>query len=235
MHLVVNQVVELEHVHVADGHRPVKGLPGAAVVQDGLAAFGQPGEPQHLLDFRFRRAVEHRRGDGQTVAQVAGQLQYFGIRKPGEVDLALTDGVVHLIEVGANLPDLALLVKQGIDLIADALGSPAEVGLEHLADVHAGRHAQWIEDDVHRLAVVIKGHVLNRHDDRNHALVAVPPGHLVARLNAALDGQVNLDDLEHARVEVVAAFQFRALVLENLLQALGAGLQLLFRAFDLLV
>ncbi len=39
---------------------------------------------------------------------------------------------------------------------------------------------------------------------RHHALVAVTAGHLVARLDAALDGQEHLDHLQHARSQVVA-------------------------------
>jgi hypothetical protein len=54
------------------------------------------------------------------------------------------------------------------------------------------------------VAVLVEGHVFDRHDHRDHALVAVPAGHLVAGLHATLDGQVDLDDLQHARREIVA-------------------------------
>ena len=37
VHLVVDQVVQLQHVHVADGDRAIERLAGAAVVQHGLA------------------------------------------------------------------------------------------------------------------------------------------------------------------------------------------------------
>jgi hypothetical protein len=35
-------------------------------------------------------------------------------------------------------------------LIAETLGRPAEMGFEHLADVHARRHAERIQHDVDR-------------------------------------------------------------------------------------
>ena len=35
-------------------------------------------------------------------------------------------------------------------MATEALGGPTEVGLEHLADVHARGHAQGIEHDVDR-------------------------------------------------------------------------------------
>ena len=44
VHLVVDQVVELEHVHVADRDLAIERLAGAAVVQHGLAAQRQVGE-----------------------------------------------------------------------------------------------------------------------------------------------------------------------------------------------
>jgi hypothetical protein len=54
------------------------------------------------------------------------------------------------------------------------------------------------------LAVLVEGHVLDGHDHGDHALVAVTAGHLVTGLDAPLDRQIDLDDLEHARRQVVA-------------------------------
>ena len=56
----------------------------------------------------------------------------------------------------------------------------AEVRLQHLADVHSRRHAQRVQDDIHRRPVGQVGHVLVRQDDRDDALVPVASGHLVA-------------------------------------------------------
>ena len=119
------------------------------------------------------------------------------------------------------------------DLGAQALRGPAQVGLENLPDVHARRHAQRIQHDVHRRAVGHVRHVLDRNDGGNHALVAVASRHLVARLHAALHRQVHLDHLEHARRQIIARGDLRLLLLEALfkrlaltLQALGDRLQL---------
>src|SRR6218665_1649885 len=48
--------------------------------------------------------------------------------------------------------------------------------------------AQRVEHDVGRRAVGHVRHVFDRNDLRDHPLVAMAPGHLVARLQAALDG-----------------------------------------------
>ena len=75
-------------------------------------------------------------------------------------------------------------------------------------------------------------HVLDRHDHRHHALVAVAAGHLVARLDAALHGQVHLDHLQHARREVVARGDLGLLVLEALVELFLVALDLLLRALE---
>jgi hypothetical protein len=101
------------------------------------------------------------------------------------------------------------------DAQADALGRPAQVGFEDLADVHPRRHAQRVQHDVDRRAVGHVGHVLDRHDARDDALVAVAAGHLVARLQAALHRQVDLDHLQHARGQFVALRELLALLFEG--------------------
>jgi hypothetical protein len=107
--------------------------------------------------------------------------------------------------------------------------------LEHLADVHARGHAQRIEHDVDRCAVLEIGHVLDRHDGRDHALVAVAAGHLVAGLHAALHRQVHLDHLEHARGEIIPGGDLRALLLQALVEAFCCSLQALGGGFELRV
>ena len=75
--------------------------------------------------------------------------------------------------------------------------------LEDLADVHPARHAERVEDDVDRGAVRQVGHVLLGQDLRDHALVAVAAGHLVADADLALLRDRHPDQAVHARLEVV--------------------------------
>ena len=70
------------------------------------------------------------------------------------------------------------------DLEAERLGRTAEVRFEHLADVHARRHAERVQHDVNRSAVREERHVFFRHDLGDDALVAVAAGHLVADARA---------------------------------------------------
>jgi hypothetical protein len=76
---------------------------------------------------------------------------------------------------------------------------------EDLTDVHAARHAQRVEQDVDRRSVLHERHVLVRHDAGDDALVAVTTGHLVTDRQRTLGRDVDLDHLEHARRQLVAA------------------------------
>ena len=82
---------------------------------------------------------------------------------------------------------------------------PAQVGFENLADVHSARHAQGIQQNVDRRAVIEERHVFLRDDAGDNALVAVPAGHLVADRQLPLGGDIDLDHFQHAAGEFVAA------------------------------
>src|SRR4051794_2129999 len=76
--------------------------------------------------------------------------------------------------------------------------------LEDLADVHAARHAERVEQDVDGAPVLEERHVLLGDDLRDDALVAVASGELVALGDLALLRDVDADELVHARAKVVA-------------------------------
>src|SRR5690606_16653567 len=212
MHLVVDQVVQLQHVHVADGSGALELVAGTPIEQLHLAAFRQIGQFQHGLDLALLGTVEHRGGHRHALAQVVGQVQHFLIVQVVQAFLATTDLVVDLVQELAQIGDLALLFEHQVDLLAQPLGRQAQVGFEDLPDVHPRGYAQRVEHDVHRRAVGIMGHVFDRHDHRYHTLVTVATGHLVARLDATLDRQVHLDDLQYARCQVIALLQLALLV-----------------------
>ena len=73
-------------------------------------------------------------------------------------------------------------------LEAELGGGVAEVGFENLAHVHTAGHAERIEQDVDRRPVREERHVLFGQDLRDHTLVAVTAGHLVADRNLPFRG-----------------------------------------------
>ena len=133
------------------------------------------------------------------------------IADPGEAfDL------LRFLEVVEDLLLLDAVEDRRGDLEAERLGRDAEVRFEHLADVHTRRHAERVQADVDRRAVREERHVFFRHDPGDDALVAVTAGHLVTDRELALRGDVDLDLLDDAGIDVVAALDLvhRALVLE---------------------
>ncbi len=232
VHLVVDQVVQLQHVHVADRDFALEALARATVVQDGLTAERQVRECKHVLDLFLVRTVEHRRRHRHAVTQVAGERNDLIVRERGDVGLLAAGLVVDLIEETANRRRASRLIEHAPDLETDALRCPAEMRFQDLADVHTRRHTERIEHDVDRRTVLGVRHVFDWNDRRHDALVSMASRHLVARLNAALHGQVHLDHLQDARRQIVARGDLRALLFVALLELLALRLQTLRSTLD---
>ena len=92
------------------------------------------------------------------------------------------------------------------------------MGFQDLPDVHARRNAERVQNDVDRRSVGEIRHVLFGENPGQDALVAVPAGHLVADLQLALDGDEDLDHLDHAGRELVATLQAVDLLLRHAMQ-----------------
>ena len=136
-----------------------------------------------------------------------------------------------LLQVTADVLLLDAVEHRRGELQAQQLRRPAQVRFQHLADVHARRHAQRIQHDVHRRSIRQERHVLLRHDLGDHALVAVAAGHLVAHRQLALGGDIDLDRLDDAAVHAFAGFGALQLLVVLHLQIV----ELLFEAADDLV
>ena len=191
------------------------GFAGTAVDQRRLAGFVETRHFQHALDIRFARAVEHGRCHRHADAQILRELQHFLVRQIRHVALVgffAIGGFQLVAQIGQArllaLPHMRLIgVEHLPDLLAEIGRSPAEMRFQNLPHIHARRHAERIQHDIDRRAVFEIRHVLDRHDARDDALVAVTAGHLVARLQLALHGDEHLDHLHHARRQFVAALQ----------------------------
>ena len=90
-----------------------------------------------------------------------------------------------------------------------------------------------VQHQIDRRAVVEERHVLDRHDARHDALVAVAAGHLVAGLQLALHRDEDLDHLHHAGRQLVAALQLLDLAVEPRLQPADRGVELALQRLDL--
>src|SRR4051794_5062562 len=208
--LVVDQVGQLQDVHVADGDRVVVELAGATVAQDGLAV----GLDQPLAVHRFGVEVLEDRLDGRVLA---GSLFLVPVRavehRGGDERAGL--GVGAGLRLGAADRRIAdLLAALGVG--PAPTGCVAEVRFEHLTDVHPARHAERVEDDVDRGPVVQIGHVLDRKDLGDDALVAVAAGQLVADRDLALLGHIDADQLVDPGRELMTVFTGEHLDVDDL-------------------
>jgi hypothetical protein len=168
MHLVVDQVVQLQIVHEANRDGALERFTGAAVIEAGLRLGGRElqtggfvvreGEVEHHADLFFRGTVEHRRGKRNAIAQIARHGHQLVVGKAVEIFL-LARAVVHLVQEGADLADLFGL-EHFLNAPAETLGSPAEMHFKHLTDVHTRRYAQWVKTDIKRSTVLKEWHIL---------------------------------------------------------------------------
>ena len=243
MHLLDDEVMQLQIVHVADRHGTFERLTRTTVVEarlrlrrgelEALSLGIREGEVQNHADLLFRRTVKDRRGKGHAVLEVVGEDEDLVVRQAVEI-FVLARAVVNLIEEVADLTDL-LGAQHLFDAPTDALGGPAEVNFEHLTDVHTRRHAQRVQDDVGGTAVCHVRHVFDRADLGDHTLVAVTAGHLVARLQTTTFGNVHLDHLQNARRKFVTARELVFLDLVLAFVVFARGFNRLAREFNLML
>ena len=128
-----------------------------------------------------------------------------------------------------------LLFQHGVDLVADTFRSHTQVGFEDLTDVHTRRYAQRVQYDVYRRTVFIVRHIFDRVDLRNYTLVTVTTCHLVTRLDTAFNRQIYLNNLQHARCQIVALSDFAAFRFEFFLELVFQFVVLLSQLLQLIL
>ena len=220
----------------AAGH--VVGLHRQDLLQGVSRAVGLERPDFHFaeaLAAELRLAAERLLRDEAVRAGAAGvDLIIDEVVELEEVDPADRDVVIEFLTGAAVIElTLAVLTQTGLDerladcflvravkdrrsdLPAERLRRIAEVHLEHLTDVHTGRHAQRVEHDVERCAVRQVRHILAREDAGHDTLVAVAACHLVADGDLTLLRDVHAHDLVDTRGHLVAVFAGEALDVDH--------------------
>ena len=106
---------------------------------------------------------------------------------------------------------------------------------EDLTDVHTRRHAERVQDDLDRRSIGQVRHVFFRKNARDHALVTVASGHLVADRQLALHRDVDLHHLDDARRKFIALLHLADLLVGDLAQHVDLARGHLLDLVDLLV
>ena len=105
---------------------------------------------------------------------------------------------------------------------------------QNLADIHPRRHAQRIEHHIDRTAIGHIGHILDWHDMRNNAFIAMASSHLVTGLQTAFNGHIHFDHFLHARRQFVTLRQLLAFFLKSDIEVLACLLQAIAQRLKLL-
>ncbi|SVK46317.1 Uncharacterised protein [Acinetobacter baumannii] len=138
MHFIVNQVVQFQHVHIADSNLALELLTGTAIEQRDLTGGRDTAHFQQLLDFSLFRTVKHRRCDRHTFFQVLCQTQHFVVAEGVQVNFLanVVAQIVGLLDELTQLGHFLLLLQHLVDLLTDAFRSHTQVGFQDLTDVH---------------------------------------------------------------------------------------------------
>jgi hypothetical protein len=167
------------------------------------------------------------------LARVGATVEFFVAHVGNDVgELRVLEQRLQLAPHGSVLE---LLFSSFGDLLAQNETGPSQVSFENLAHIHTAWHAQRVQNDFHRRSVFEVRHILFRQNARDHALVAVTAGHLVAHTQLALHGDVDLDQLDHARRQFVALGELVLLLVDDLLEHIDLARGHLLDLVDLLV
>ena len=109
-----------------------------------------------------------------------------------------------IAQIFADLFLLDSIENRRSDFESEGFGSNSKVSFQYLANVHAARHAERVEHNVHRCSIRKKRHVFFGNDAGDNAFIPVAAGHLIAHAQFALAGDINFDLLDDAWIDVVA-------------------------------
>src|SRR6202158_1835317 len=234
VNLVVHQVRQLQHVDVAHGDRLFELLSSHAVVKSRLARSRQTGVFEQRLDLAFLGTVEHWRSHEHALGQGRGHGFQFLVTHVGN-DVSQLRALEQRLQLAPDGFRPRVLLEQFRDPLAQHEASPSEMGFENLAHVHTAGYAERVEHDFHGRSVFEVRHILFRQNAGNDALVPVTAGHLVTDTQLALHGDVDLDQLDHARGQLVALGQFFFLLVDDLFEHVDLTRSHLFDLVDLLI
>ena len=195
---------------------------------------GRPADGQQRLDLALLRAVKHRSPEPDAFLH-AGRYAHQHLVVEFEQLAQRRRSREFLLHHLADVCRIGVCFQQRCNLLAQSVRRPSEVRLQNLAHIHTRRHAQWVQHDLHRSSIGQIRHVFLGKNARDHALVAVAAGHLVANRQLALHGDIDLHQLDHARRQLIALLQLGHLLVGDLAQHFDLPRSHLLDLIDLLV
>ena len=154
MDLVVDQVMQLHHIDIANRHLAIERLTRTAVHQGDLPRGFHARILQHLDNVALMRTVEDRRRNRNTAAEVLGQLEDLIVVHRSDVfginffPVNFFETFLELLRCGVsgNFQKLA-------NLLAHTGTGPTQMSLQDLPNIHPRRHAKRVQAEVYRSTI----------------------------------------------------------------------------------
>src|SRR5450830_363769 len=224
MHFIINQMMQLENMHVTEGYFTLKRFTSTTIVQrylvfrwchtELLRDMVRESQIQHTTDFTFVRAVKHRSCKWNTIFQVIRQFQDLSISKAVDI-FRFARFVINLLQEFTQFFNFCFCFQHFADTQAQTFCCPAQMDFENLTNVHPRWNTQWVQHDVCWSTVGHVWHVFDRNDARNHTLITVTTRHFVTWLQATFNSQVNLDHFLYACWQLIALCQLGTFFFES--------------------
>ena len=186
MDLIVYQMMQFQIMHVSDRNRRIEILACPSVTQPYLTITGNLHTFPYLAVFSVIGEILH---DLFRNIILMLLFKFF----PFQIDI-----IIGKFESICNVIFLRTVKHRRRHVKAKRPGSQRQMNLQHLSDIHTGRHAQRIQHDIQRTAVRQIRHILYRQHAGNHTLVTMTAGHLISYGNLSLLCYINADSLINA-------------------------------------
>ena len=206
MDLIIDEMMELQHVFPADRDLIVQFFTGTAIIEVRLRTGRKACCLQGRCEVFISAAVEDRGRDMDTGLGRFRHAVFF------EIIAAVDEALLHFFilrraDTGCH---------RRMDLFAEHVAGPGKMDLQDLSDVHSGRYAQWVQYQIDRTAIRGERHIFDRHDAGAYALVAVTACHFIAFTDLTFLRDVDADELVHARCQLITVFTGEDLDIDDL-------------------
>ena len=129
---------------------------------------------------------------------------------PGQVHI-----IVRQIQGVHNINFVRAVKYRRCHVKAQGLSGKGQVDFQYLSDIHTGRHAQGIQNDVQRTSVRQIRHIFHRKHTGNNTLVAVSSCHLITDGNLSLLCYINAYGLVYTGRKLIAVLSGKYLGIHN--------------------
>ena len=203
MNLIVHQMVQLQIMHVTNRNWTVKIFPCTPVPQAHLSVTVNLNPLPQLPVFQMRSQIIH---DLRLYRILIFLRKFF----PGAVDIIIGNAQgIH------NIHLICTVKHRGGNIKAQSPGCKAQMNLQHLSDIHTGRHTQRIQHNIQWTPVGQKRHILHRQHSGNHTLVAMSSCHLVSHGDLTLLSNIDPNRLINSRRQLIPVLPGKHLSIHN--------------------